>query len=283
MAKGITNRGARGLEVQDQPFKQLGSSWTEPMGSTIVFDDFIRGATVWPTTAATSAPFYVTDTAAAGAGAALFAGDATAGAPVAGHGGWLRGTVSNAAAGAEEFGTSALFRPSRAGNGVLVFQTRVSLPSVTAVNMSTGLVAVATVGDGTAMNISGTTVLVTTSANGACFLMDTRGSTEAGKFIGVSVDNNVDSAASTAVAAIGDLAVLATSYVLRIEMDAVGNAYFYQGVADLPSTAQFKGMQSAAGSTLKATLLAAYVGVDNAGAAANKSIDVDYIFAAGAR
>ncbi len=223
-----------------------------------------------------------TDTAGGGAGNVAFAYSLAAGAPVAAHSGWLRGTVSNNANGVTEIaGAKVAWRPSRA-NRRLIFQTRISLPAVTACNLSVGWSDLVTQGNGTAMNISGTTVLVTTAANGACWLYDTRATTP--KFVGVSVDGGVDSCANSTLAAQGFTPVLGTSYELRVELDALGNSYFYYGAADAPGGVLiFAGRQAAAGTTLKNTLLTPYIGLDNAAGAANKSLDVDYIFVASAR
>lgn len=273
------------LDLTDAPLRMRGAAWPEQHGGFYVWDDFIG------TGAVAASIWTATDTVAAGAGKVTFVQSASAGAPVAGHGGWLRGTTSDNAGGAEEIGTGAIFRPSRVGNRVLAFQTRISLPSVTAVNMSCGLTNANTYGDGTAMNISGTTVLVTTATNGACWLFDTR-STDPDVFVGVSVDNNVDSAANSTLGAQGTASTpgAGKSYVLRIELDSAGNSFFYQGAEDLPDSLPAlspgnvaQGRQAAAGTTLKDTLLAAYVGIDNAGAGANKSLDIDYIFAGCAR
>jgi hypothetical protein len=240
-----------------------------------LFDDFVSTLDTNYWTA--------TNTAGGGAGSAAFAFSTSAGAPSAAHGGWLRGTVSDNAAGVTELaGAKVTWLPSRAGDGTLIFHTRVSLPAVTACNMSCGWSDLVTQGNGTAMNISGTTVLVTTAANGACWVYDTRATTA--KFIGASVDNNVDSCANTTLAAQGFTPVLGTSYELRVELDALGNAFFYYGTADAPGQAlTYAGRQAAAGTTLKATLLTPYLGMDNAGAGANKSLDVDFIFVGCAR
>lgn len=224
-----------------------------------------------------------TDTAGGGAGSAAFAYSVSAGAPVAAHGGWLRGTVSNNANGVTEIaGAKVQWRPSRAGENKLAMQTRINMPAVTAMNISVGFSDLVTQGNGTAMNISGTTVLVTTAANGACWVYDTRATTP--KFVGVVVDNNVDHAASSALAVQGFVPVLGTSYELRVELDAVGNAYFWYGTADTPgATLTYAGAALTLGSTLKNTLLTPYIGLDNAGAGANKSLDIDYVYVTCAR
>ncbi len=224
-----------------------------------------------------------TDTAGGGAGSVAFAYSLSAGKPSAAHGGWLRGTVSNNANGVTEIaGAKVQWLPSRAGSITLIFQTRITLPSVAAVNFSCGFSDLVTQGNGTAMSISGTTVLVTTAANGACWLYDTRGTTDI--LYGASVDGGVDSCASTLLAAQGFAPLADTSYELRVELDTIGNAYFYYGAADNPGgVLTYAGKQFAAGTTLKSTLLTPYIGLDNAGAGANKTLDVDYIFVAGAR
>lgn len=276
----------RGLyeEFRDKPIRLTGASRIEEFGSYRFFDDFDGDTLI-------ADKWLATSTAGGGANNVAFAIDATAGDPVAGHGGWISGTCSDNAAGVEELAGLANVRASRCagfdGTGLLVFQTRVSLPSIAAVNCSVGLASARTLGNGTAMNISGTTVLVTTAVNAACWLFDTRG-TDPDIWYGATVDNNTDSCANTTLAAQGQASTPAatTSYVLRIEMDASGNAFFYQGAGDNVNELTFAatgGRQAAGATTLKDTLLAPYFGIDNAGAGAVKTLEVDYCLVASAR
>jgi hypothetical protein len=274
-------------EFQDKPIRPTGAAWVEPAYSSLFFDDFNTYSAAFSTSVG---GFVTTDTVAAGAGKVIFVVNAAAGAPVAGHGGWIRGTVSDNAGGAEEIGHQLVWRPDRCGNGLLVFQTRINLPAITALNISTGLTSATNYANpATAMSISGTTVLVTTAVNGACWLYDTRG-TDPDIYLGASVDNNVDSCASTVTAAqaLTLPTALGKSIVLRIEMDALGNSFFYSGGEDVPGGAfglnfATNGRQAAGGSTLKSTLLTPYLGIGNSAVGANKSVDADYFMVACAR
>ena len=283
---GSINDRAFYEEYNDKPTRLMGASWFEFQGANYIWDDF-QGPTGVALTTTYGAGWTNTDTAGGGSNNVPFGTNTAAGAPVAAAGGWIRGTCSDNAAGVTETGGGIIWRPDRCGNGMLVFETRVNLPSITAINVCVGMFNAITAGNGLALNNNTTTTITrTTMTNGFGFLFDSRGTGPI--WFGTSIDNSTLTNSSTANAANGTASTPAAgkSYVLRIECDSLGNTFFYQGAEDLPSStplATTNTRQATAGSTLKSTLLCPYLGADNAAGAAAKSLDVDYVLVACAR
>ena len=213
----IRDRGIRGLIIEDRPLKLSGAAWLEQTGATVLFDDFVGdtlNTNLWlATETATGVPWAVS---------------ATAGDPVAGHGGWASAQTDNVDAGAEELGaatsaTVGTFRPDRAGNGMLVFQCRLTIPTATTARIiNAGFTDDPTEGSALAMSLS--TVTWTTTASDAALWVFSSLATANTTFLGQTVDSDVDGThIVSAVTAAAD-----TATVLRVELDSLGQAYFYQ-------------------------------------------------------
>ena len=122
-AGGVYDRGSRGLRIVDQALKMSGAAWVEETGAVKLHDDFV-GDTL-------NTNLWLATETATGVAWAI---SATAGDPVAGHGGWASAQTDNVDAAAEELSaaasaTAGQWRADRAGNGMLVFQCRLTIPA----------------------------------------------------------------------------------------------------------------------------------------------------------
>jgi len=258
-----TDRGVRGVTYNDRVIKTRGAAWLEPTGGIVLFDDFL-GDTLNTNT------WVATETATGVA----WAVSSTAGDPVAAHGGWVSAQTDNVDAAAEELACMAAttvgnFRPDRAGNGLLVFEARVSIPTaLTARFFNVGLTDDETEGAALAMSIT-TATWTTTATDAALWVFDST-ATDNDNWLGQTVDSGSDGThiAST-VATAAD-----TAQVLRIEIDSAGGCYFYEGGA-------FMGVETAIGVTETVPLIP-YVA---AGSTATTAVDFecDYVYTACAR
>ena len=212
----VADRGNR-LEVTDKPIRLRGASWIEPGGATVFFDDFL-GDTL-------NTDAWIATQTATGTGWAV---SSTAGDPVAAHGGWVSATTDNVDAAANELASMAAttvgnFRPDRAGNGLLVFEARVSKPTaLTTTLVNVGLTDDESEGAAIAMTLS--TVTWTTTASDAAMWGLYSTATDNTHWLGQSVDTDVDDThiASTITAAFD------TATRLRIEIDNLGRCYYFQ-------------------------------------------------------
>lgn len=258
----ITDRGIRGLTHQDKPIKMSGASWLEQTGAAVLYDDFVGdtlNTNLWlATEVATGVPWAIS---------------ATAGDPVAGHGGWASAQTDNVDAASEELAagasaTAGQWLASRAGQGMLVFQCRLTIPTaITARIINAGFTDDPTEGIALAMSLSGTTW--TTTATDAALWVLSSTATDNDNFVGQTVDTNVDGThIASDVAAAAD-----TATVLRVELDSVGGAYFYQsdGATAAP---KFQGYVSVGAS--EDVLLCPYVALASTTTTA-ADIELDYV------
>src|SRR3990167_4005309 len=216
------DQGLRGITYRDKAIKMSGASWIEPSGAAVLFDDFL-GDTL-------NTNLWLATETATGVAWAI---SATAGDPVAAHGGWASAQTDNVDAAAEELAAAASatvgqWRADRGGNGLLVFETRISIPTaLTARILNAGLTDDPTEGAAIAMSLS--TATWTTTATDAALWVFSSLATDNDNWVGQTVDTDVDGThiAST-VATAAD-----TAQLLRIELDSVGGAYFYEGGASM--------------------------------------------------
>jgi hypothetical protein len=254
-----SDRGIQGYVFQDKPLKLRGASSFESQGAVRLFDDFegdVLNLDPWTTTENGAAtPFQV---------------NLAAGAPVAGHGGWLRATTGAVAGNDEGLNGALIWRADRAGNGFLVMEARIATgASVASVRINVGLYA-AIPGATAPTTLSGTT-FTTNQADGVGFVFDTDSTADDWEAIGVKA--GVDS-----VSAATGVAVLAsTAYVLRLTIDSAGNAAAYVGVGSPDvDNVKFIGAMPAAVTPTVLLQPGIHIEVDDAAAAA-KSMDVDYV------
>jgi hypothetical protein len=205
------------MEADDKPIRLKAASWIEPTGAAVFFDDFLGDTLNTFNWVATST---ATGTA--------WAVSSTAGDPVAAHGGWIKATTDNVDASAEELGSMAAttvgnWRPDRAGNGLLVFEARVSKPdALTTTWCVVGLSDDESEGAALAMSLS--TVTWTTTAVDAIAWGLYSTATDNDNWIAQAVDTNVDDThVASTIAAAAD-----TATKLRIELDTAGVGYVFQ-------------------------------------------------------
>ncbi len=254
----VRDRGNR-EQYTDKPIRLRGASWVEPGGAAVFFDDFLYDTL--------SADWLATQTATGTA----WAVSATAGDPSAGHGGWISATTDNVDASANEIGfgadgaPAAGFKAERAGNGMLVFEANISKPTaITTTWVNVGLSDDPTEGAALAMSLT-TTTWTTTATDAAIWgLFST--ATESTHFVGQTVDTNADGThIVSGIAAAAD-----TATRLRIELDSIGQAYFFQNDA-------FQGMVAVG--TSPDVILTPYIGVGGT-TTTSTALEVDYVLVA---
>lgn len=264
----ITDRGIRGLTYQDKPIKMSGAAWLEQTGAAVLFDDFVGdtlSTDLWlATETATGVPWAIS---------------ATAGDPVPGHGGWASAQTDNVDAAAEELAagaaaTAGQWRADRAGQGMLVFQCRLTVPdAITARIINAGFTDDPTEGAALAMSIT-TTTWTTTATDAALWVLSSL-ATDNDNFLGQTVDTGTDGThIASDVAAAAD-----TATVLRVELDSVGGAYFYQSDG---ATAAPKFQGYVATGVTETVLLCPYVALASTAMTA-ADIELDYVVVGCAR
>lgn len=217
------DRGVRGLET-NQPVRLSRGSFIDYGGTgPSLFEDFLGiGAT-----AADTPNVLITQSGTpTGAGAI----SASAGAPTAGHGGWLAGATDDVDAEIDEIALGKLpwISVARVGNGFAYGEIGFVLPAITARQMFFGLTDDETEGTGTngSLNIQTGTTLVSVATNAAGFIFSTL-ATSADTFYVSSVNGDTDGAV-----VLTDVTETADDYTkLRVEVDAGGDAYFYAGIS----------------------------------------------------
>src|SRR3990172_4681177 len=181
----IKDRGVRGITYTDRVIKTQGAAWLEPTGGIVLFDDFLGDTLNTNTWVATEVATGV-----------AWAISSTAGDPVAAHGGWVACETDNVDAASEELASMAAttvgnFRPDRAGNGLLVFEARVSIPTaLTNRYYNVGLTDDETEGVTLAFSIA--TATWTTTATDAALWVFSSAATDNDNWLGQTVDSNSD-------------------------------------------------------------------------------------------
>lgn len=268
MPGGITaDRTGRGITFADKAIRTRGAAWLEPTGAAVLFDDFLGDTldtNIW----------LATETATG----VVWAISATAGDPVAAHGGWASAQTDNVDAGAEELGAAASatvgqWRADRAGNGLLVFQCRTTIPgALTARFYNYGLTDDPTEGSTGAMSISTTTW--TTTASDAALAVFSSAATDNDNFLFQTVDSDADGThvASTVAAAAN------SARILRIEIDSAGGCYFYETSDGFITRDNLQGVETAVGVSPDVPLVP-YVGAFSTTTTA-VDVEIDYVFTA---
>jgi len=222
----IKDRGIRGLTHKDKPLVLQGASWIDPSGVAMLFEDFIGlGATL-----ADNPKVLITQSGTPSTAAAV---TATAGAPFAGHGGWVAGSVDNVDAEIDELalGKKPWMGVSRART-VLVGEVGFVIPAaLTAQQHFFGLTDDETEGTATngSLNIQTGTTLVAVADDAAGFIYSSLATDADGYYV-----SSVNATTGGTVTNSGLTGVVDKYTKLRVEIDAAGNAYFY-GVVDAGS------------------------------------------------
>jgi hypothetical protein len=226
----VRDRGNR-LEHVDKPLQLQGASWIEPQGVITLFEDFLVDVLA-------DTP-YVTVTQ-SGTPIAAAAISATAGAPGStALGGWCLGSTSSVDAEIDEIAFGGLgtgagtpwMRADRAGNGVLVAEFGFVIPTaLTARQYTVGLSDDPVEGTGTNgyLNIASAYTITDVASDAAAWIFSSLATAPTVWKYGATKAN----AQSTASAATEGVTGVVDQYtVCRIEVDVLGNAYFYQSIS----------------------------------------------------
>ena len=227
----VEDRGRRGIVHQDKRLVMRGASFLEPQSSIVLFEDFLVDVL------ADSPYVTITQSGTAITAAAI---SATAGAPGStALGGWVAGATDDVDAEIDEIAFGGLgtgagtpwMRADRAGNGVLVAEFGFVIPAaLTARQYFTGLTDDAVEGTATngSLNIQTAYTLVDVADDAAGFI-----------FSSLATAPTVWKYAAT-LATVGSTVSAATEGVTgvvdqytvnRVEIDSLGNAYFYQSIS----------------------------------------------------
>lgn len=228
---GFLDRGRKGLFLQDQPLRTRGASQIEPQSTVTIFDDFIIDVLADdPLLTVTQSGTPLTAAAVSGA----------AGPPTfAGAGGWIAGKTDDVDAEIDEIavgglgtgaGTPQLYA-SRAGKGMLVAEWGFVIPTaLTARQYFFGLSDDPVEGTATngPLNIQTAYTVVDVATDAAGFIFSSLATNPTiWKYAATKAG-----AQSTASAATEGVTGVVDCYtVCRVEIDASGNASFYQSIA----------------------------------------------------
>ncbi len=279
----INDRGIKGIDYTDKRVNLKGASWIEPQGSVVLFDDFLMDVL------ADDPYLTVTQSGTALTAAAV---DATAGSPSAGHGGWISGKTDDVDAEIDEvafggLGTGAgtpWMRPNRAGHGLMVCELGFVIPvALTARQYFFGFTDDAVEGTATngALNIQTAYTLVDVANDAAGFIFSSL-ATAPTIWKYASTLNTVGSTVSASTEAV--TGVVDEYTVCRVEVDALGNAYFHQSISGAAANSRkdptYRGMNA-----LAVTPTVALLPYFSAAPTTTTGVEweLDYIFAAVAR
>lgn len=221
----IADRGLRGIEHKDKPLALRGGSTLQNFDEVGIFEDFVSDSQA----EATHIQINQSGTAVTAADIGL----ATAGAPTAGHGGWIAGATDDVDAEIDEvalatIATAGWYAVARAGNGLAVAECGLVIPTaLTTRQYFFGVTDDPTEGTGTngALNIQADTTLTSVATDAAGFIFSSL-ATDADGWYAASVNGDSDGSV---------IAPLITGVVddytrLRVEIDSAGNCYFYAGI-----------------------------------------------------
>ena len=231
----ILNRGKRGIEIRDQRLV-LRDAITDPtLTGPVMFEDYIApiGATL-----ADSSRVSIAQSGTPSAAAAI---SGTAGAPTAGHGGWLSGSVDNVDDEIDEvaLGDAGWLVPAALpAGGMIVAEFGLVAPAVTARILFCGLSDVVTGGaddDGPLSIATGITLVSGATGDAAGFVMSSLATDADAWYTGAVKATSVGTAYNT-TAGTGGGATLnpaaADDYTkLRLEVDSAGDIWFYGNVS----------------------------------------------------
>lgn len=284
----LFNRGRKGLVLKDQPLVLAPGSYIDPTRTgPYLMEDFI----------APQAATYLTEgahvnIAQSGTPTAAAALSASAGAPVAGHGGWIAGSVQNVDGEIDEvaLGDVGWLVPSALPTGgVIIAEIGLVVPTALTARMYfAGFGSTATGGaddDGELSIVTGIT-LVSGATNGdaAGFVMSSLATDVDAWYCGAVKATSVGTAYNATVGTYGAAqgpAIVDDYTKLRVEVDSDGDVYYYMIVSPdggrevVPGFVQ---MQNAA-----ITAAEAYLPKFSAASTTTTAVEweLDYIFGAG--
>ena len=229
----IFDRRKKGLVLRDQPLVLERGAYIDPTkAGPYLFEDFIGAF------GATLADIGVVNVAQSGTATLAAAPLATAGAPVAGHGGWLCGSVDNVDNEIDtvSLGDAAWLVPSAlSAGGVAVAEVGLVVPTALTARMyffglTSGITAATT--DGALSIVTGITLVDgATGGDAAGFVMSSLATDVDAWYCGAvkatSVGTAYNPTAATYSATPGP-AVVDKYTKLRVEVDSDGDCYFYE-------------------------------------------------------
>lgn len=273
MAQGQIND--RGFLVEyTKPIRFLRGGWLEPRGSVCLLEDFIADTVAEDSTVTINQSGTPTTAAAI---------SATAGAPTAGHGGWLAGSVDNVDAEIDEIalGAKPWLSVARADTSVVVAEAGFVVPTaLTARQYFFGFSDDETEGTATngPLNIQTGVTIVDVATDAVGFIMSSL-ATDADGYYYANTNAGTQSTNGTAS---GLTAVVDDYTVLRVEVDVLGNAYLYGAIsgADVPTEVPW--LATVATAVATTGLL---IPIFTAAATTTTAVEweIDYLFGAGPR
>jgi len=276
----INDRGFKGLDFVNKRINLKAASWIEPQGSIVVFEDFLMDVL------ADDPLVTVTQ---AGTPTTAAAVDGTAGAPSAGHGGWVAGSVDNVDAEIDEVAIGGLgtgagnpwMMPERAGNGLMVCEWGFVIPvALTARQYYAGLSDDPVEGTTTngALNIQTAYTLVDVATDAAGWIFS---SLATAPTIWKWASTLAGAGSTVAATTEGVTGVVDQYTVCRVEVDALGNAYFHQSISGATTNGR-KDPTYRGTNALAVTPTVALLPMFSAAATTTTAVEweIDYVFAA---
>ncbi len=279
-----TDKGFKGFVHNDKRLVMSGASWVEPQGSISLFEDFLIDVLAdSPLVSVIQSGSPIT------AGVITTTGGGTIS---AGEGGWVGGATDDVDNEIDEliFGglstatAGAIFRPERAGNGTMVCELGMVIPTaLTARQYFFGWTDDPTEGTATngPLNIQTAYTLVDVATDAAGWIFSSLATAPTIWKYGSTLAN----AQSTVSAATEGVTGVVDAYtVCRVEIDAAGNAFFFQSTSGSTSIGRQEPVMIGATATA-VTPTVPLIPVFTTAATATTSVEweVDYCFAAQAR
>jgi hypothetical protein len=258
-----------------------GASWVEPMGAIVAFEDFLID--VLADTPFVS--FTHTGTPSVAAATTLTGGGTVS----AGDGGWVAGATEatdvasvEMVLGALDSAATATWRPERAGNGLMVAEVGFVIPTaLTAREYFVGWTDDPTDGANGALMLDSAYVNTATAADAAGWILSSKATAPTiWKYASA-----LATAASTVAATTEGVTAIVDCYtVCRTEIDAAGNAYFFQSMSASTALGRVEPVMIGA-NALAVTPTVGLVPMFFAGSTTTTAVqwEVDYMFAAKAR
>ncbi len=220
-----------GFHHVDKPLRMDGASWVEPQGSIVLWEDFLMDVL-----ADSPLVSVIQSGTALTAGVVTLTGGGTAS---AGQGGWVAGKTDDIDAEIDElsFGGlstaagGAIFRPERAGNGVMVMEIGMVIPTaLTARQYYVGWADDPTDGTGTngPLNIQSAYTIVDVNTDAAGWIFSSLATAPTIWKYGSTLN---DAQSTCSAETEGVTGVVDAYTVCRVEIDAAGNAYFFQSTS----------------------------------------------------
>ncbi len=276
-----TDKGSKGFHHQDKTLVMNGSSWVEPQGAIVCFEDFmidVLADTPFVSFTHTGTPSVAAATTLTGGGTVS-----------AGDGGWVAGATEatdvasvEMVLGALDSAATATWRPERAGNGVMAMEVGFVIPTaLTAREYGVWWTDDPTDGAAGSLMIDTAYTVTAAAADAAGWVFSSKATAPTvWKYASV-----LATAVSTAAAATEGVTGVVDAYtVCRVEIDSAGNAYYGQSTSGSTAIGR-QPVNVIGGNALAVTPTVGLVPMFFAGSTTTTAVqwEVDYMFAAKAR